>query len=212
MLAAYLESSLPYRWEITIADNTSTDRTLALAHMLARTCPVQVIHLAQKGRGRALKAAWLASEADIVAYMDVDLSTHLAALLPLLEPLATGTSDIAIGSRLRHGAVVTRQWNREFLSRGYNALIRLLFRHHVSDAQCGFKALTRTAAQALAPAVQDDAWFFDTELLLLAEARGYRIHEVPVEWVEDLDSRVNLRQTVLEDLRGLWRLRTGGLQ
>ncbi len=210
ILCAYLDASFPYRWRVTIADNASTDRTLAIAEDLALDDRVDVFHLDQKGRGRALRTVWLLSDADIVAYMDVDLSTNLESFLPLVAPLVSGHSDVAIGSRLLRGAVVTRKWKREGLSRGYNALVRALFRNGFSDAQCGFKALTRTAARDLLPLVADDAWFFDTELLLLAEARGYRVHEVPVEWVEDLDSRVDIGRTVADDLRGLWRMRTSG--
>ena len=212
-LVRYLATYCPYRWSITIADNASTDRTLAVARRLAAEDPqVRVLHLDQKGRGRALKAAWLASAADIVAYMDVDLSTNLESFLPLVAPLATGHSDLAIGSRLLRGAVVTRQWKREVISRAYNLLIKLLFRNRFSDAQCGFKALTRSAARELVPLVADDAWFFDTELLLLAEERGLRIYEVPVEWIEDLDSRVDILQTALEDIRGLLRVRAERLR
>jgi glycosyltransferase involved in cell wall biosynthesis len=209
-LRAYLQTYVPYRCRITIANNASTDGTRIVAERLAAESGVHALHLDEKGRGRALKAAWLASDADVVAYMDVDLSTNLESFLPLIAPLVAGHSDVAIGSRLMRGAVVKRQWKREALSRAYNLLIRALFWHGFSDAQCGFKALTRAAAQTLLPAVEDDNWFFDTELLLLAEARGYRMHEVPVEWVEDLDSRVDIPRTVLEDLKGLWRLRTRG--
>jgi len=207
-LCDYLACYFPYQWSVVIADNASSDRTLAVAQNLAAANPlVSVLHLEQKGRGRALRAAWLASQADIVAYMDVDLSTNLGGFLPLIAPLVSGHSDVAIGSRLLKGAVVTRQWKREVISRGYNLLIKLLFRNRFSDAQCGFKALTRSAAQTLVPKIENEQWFFDTELLLLAEARGLRIYEVPVDWVEDLDSRVNLTATIAEDLRGLWRLR-----
>ena len=111
-----------------------------------------MLHLDQKGRGRALKAAWLASEADIVSYMDVDLSTNLSSFMPLIAPLATGHSEVAIGSRLSKGAVVTRQWKREVISRTYNLMIKLAFRNRFSDAQCGFKALTREAADVAAAA------------------------------------------------------------
>ena len=156
--------------------------------------------------------AWLPSEAAVVAYMDVDLSTNLYALLPLSTPLYAGKVGIGIGSRLMHPAVITRQWKREALPRGYNALIQALFGNRFSDAQSGSKSLTRASARALLPAVEDDAWFFDTELLLLAEARGYRIHEVPVGWVEDLDRRDDLVPTVLADLQGLRRLRTRRLR
>src|SRR5215208_185667 len=208
-LCAYLEAYFPYRWSVVIADNASTDDTLSVARGLARAHPrVSALHLKEKGRGRALKAAWLASEADIVAYMDVDLSTNLWSLLPLVAPLATGHSDVAIGSRLLKGATVTRQWRREVISRCYNLIIKALFRNGFSDAQCGFKAIKRSVAQRLLLEVEDNEWFFDTELLLLAEKLGLRISEVPVDWIEDLNSRVDLVGTAIKDIRGLLRVRT----
>ncbi len=206
-LCGYLETYFPYRWSVIIADNASTDRTFALARELAAHPHVSVLRLEEKGRGRALKAAWLASEADIVAYMDVDLSTNLGSFLPMVAPLASGHSDLATGSRLLKGATVTRRWKREFISRCYNLLVKLLFRNRISDAQCGFKALKSSVAQSLLPQVEDDEWFFDTELLLLAEELGYRISEVPVDWIEDLDSRVDIVPTALEDVKGLLRVR-----
>ena len=207
-LCAYLETYFPYRWSVVIADNASTDATLSVAEGLAANDPhVRILHLKEKGRGRALKATWLASEADIVAYMDVDLSTNLWSFLPLVAPLATGHSDVAIGSRLLRGAMVTRQWKREVISRCYNLLIKAMFRNGFSDAQCGFKAIKRGVAQELLPRVEDNEWFFDTELLLLAEERGYRVSEVPVDWVEDLDSRVDITSTALKDVKGLLRVR-----
>ena len=206
-LRAYLDAYFPYRWTVTVADNASTDHTLEIAEGLTVDPRVQALHLDQKGRGRALKAAWLASDADVVAYIDVDLSTNLWSFLPLVAPLASGHSDLAIGSRLLKGAVVTRQWKREIISRCYNLLIKLLFRNRFSDAQCGFKAVKRSAAQELLPRVEDDEWFFDTELLLLAEEQGLRISEVPVDWIEDLDSRVSILSTAMEDVKGLLRVR-----
>lgn len=207
-LCDYLARYCPYSWSVTIADNASIDGTLAVATRLSETRErVGVLHLEEKGRGRALRAAWLASTADVVAYMDVDLSTNLRAFVPMIAPLAAGHADVSIGSRLLYNAHVTRQFKREFISRSYNIMIKLLFWHHFSDAQCGFKALTSTAARQLLPDVQDQAWFFDTELLLLAEERGFRICETPVDWIEDLDSRVNIPATALEDVRGLLRVR-----
>jgi glycosyltransferase involved in cell wall biosynthesis len=212
-LCAYLETYFPYRWSVVIADNASTDTTLSVAENLAAANPrVSVLHLEEKGRGRALKAAWLASEADVVAYMDVDLSTNLWSFLPLVAPLATGHSDVAIGSRLLRGAMVTRQWKREVISRCYNLLIKTLFGNRFSDAQCGFKAIKCGAAQALLPQVEDNEWFFDTELLLLAEERCLRISEVPVDWIEDLDSRVDVASTALKDVKGLLRVRAQRLR
>ncbi len=212
-LCDYLETYFPYSWLVTIANNASTDNTLAIARALAAANPrVRVLHLDQKGRGRALRTAWLASEADVVAYMDVDLSTNLQSFLPLVAPLATGHSDLALGSRLLKGAVVTRQWKREVISRCYNLLIKLLFRNRFSDAQCGFKAVKRSVALALLPEVENQEWFFDTELLLLAEERGLRIYEVPVDWIEDLDTRVRIVPTALEDIKGLLRVRARRLR
>jgi glycosyltransferase involved in cell wall biosynthesis len=207
-LRSYLVRYFPYQWQITVADNASTDGTWQLAEQLAAECDrVHALHLDQKGRGRALRTAWLASNADVVSYMDVDLSTNLESFLPLVAPIITGHSDLAIGSRLLRGAMVTRQWKREIISRCLNLTIKLMFRNRFSDAQCGFKAIRRTVAQELLPLVENQAWFFDSELLLLAEERGYRIYEVPVVWVEDLDSRVNVVKTAAEDLKGLWRVR-----
>jgi putative flippase GtrA len=203
----YLTTTVPYPCQITIADNASTDTTLTVAHELAAELPhVQVLHLPEKGRGRALHAAWSASTAPVLAYMDVDLSTDLAALLPLVAPLLTGHSDLAIGSRLARGSRVVRGFKREAISRGYNLLLRGALAARFSDAQCGFKAIRRDVAEELLPLVRDTGWFFDTELLVLAERSGLRIHEVPVDWIDDPDSRVDIAATALADLRGIVRL------
>ena len=207
-LHAYLLGGFPYAFRIVIADNASTDATWQVARELARELPhVRAVHLDRKGRGRALRKVWAESDADVVAYMDVDLSTDLDAFLPLVAPLVSGHSDLAIGTRLARSSAVVRGPRREVVSRSYNLLLRGVFAAHFSDAQCGFKALTREAADGLLPAVENNEWFFDTELLLLAEERGLRIHEVPVDWVEDLDTRVKIVSTVMEDIKGLWRVR-----
>lgn len=206
-LRAYLEESFPFDWRITIADNASTDGTLAeAARLAAESSRVAVLHLDEKGRGRALRAAWGASSADVVAYMDVDLSTGLDALLPLVAPLVSGHSDVAIGSRLAPGAAVARGPQREFISRCYNLLLRAVFLTRFRDAQCGFKAVRGDLAKMLVAEVTDDSWFFDTELLLLAEHNGLRVHEVPVDWIDDPDSRVDIPSTVAQDLRGVARM------
>ena len=206
-LRAYLDRSFPFSAMVTIADNASTDATWPIAMSLAEQVPgVRAVHLDAKGRGRALRTTWLASEAEVVAYMDVDLATGLQALLPLVAPLLSGHSDVAIGSRLAHGARVVRGPKRELISRCYNLLLRATLHSRVSDAQCGFKAVRADVARALVPQIVDNAWFFDTELLALAEAGGLRIHEVPVDWVDDPDSRVDIASTATEDLKGIWRL------
>lgn len=200
-------STLPWPFRVTIADNASTDGTAVVARRLAhRHGTVRVVHLAEKGRGRALKRVWSQSDAEVLVYMDVDLSTDLNALLPLVAPLISGHSDLAIGSRLRRGARVVRGPKRELISRGYNLLVRHALRTRFSDAQCGFKAIRRDVAREVLPLVEDDAWFFDTELLVLAERAGLRIHEVPVDWVDDPDSRVDLLRTAYDDVRGITRL------
>jgi glycosyltransferase involved in cell wall biosynthesis len=206
-LRAYADARLPFPVRITIADNASTDDTWAIAVRLETNVPgVRALHLPRKGRGRALRAAWLASDATVVAYMDVDLSTDLDALLPLVAPLLSGHSDVSIGSRLSPGSRVVRGPKREFISRSYNHLLRAVLGVRFRDAQCGFKAVRRDVARVLLPLVEDDGWFFDTELLVLAERAGLRIHEVAVDWVDDPDSRVDIAATATEDLRGVWRL------
>ena len=209
-LHEHLRTRFPFSWRITIADNASTDDTWLISASLAATLPgVRLVHLAAKGRGRALREAWTTSDAAVVAYMDVDLSTDLAALLPLVAPLLSGHSDIAIGSRLAPGARTVRGPKREVISRIYNRIIRLLFRNRFRDAQCGFKALRADVAHMLLPAVSDQGWFFDTELLLLAEHNGLRIAEVPVDWIDDPDSRVHIVHTATADLKGLARVAWG---
>lgn len=206
-LRAYLDRAFPLETRITIADNASTDRTWLVASSLEREVRgVRAVHLDQKGRGRALRAAWLASDAEIVAYMDVDLSTRLEALLPLVAPLLSGHSEIAIGSRLLPGSRVVRGLKREVISRIYNAILRTVVRARFHDAQCGFKAARADVVRQLLPLVEDDGWFFDTELLILAQRAGLRIHEVPVDWVDDPDSKVDIVATATADLRGVWRL------
>lgn len=206
-LHAYLAAGFPYPFRITIADNASTDSTADVARRLAATLPgVASVHLAEKGRGRALKHVWTRSDAAVLAYMDVDLSTDLGALLPLVAPLISGHSDLAIGSRLARGSRVVRGVKREFISRSYNLILRGTLSARFSDAQCGFKAIRADVAERLLPMVEDTGWFFDTEMLVLAERAGLRIHEVPVDWVDDPDSRVDIVATAVADLRGIARL------
>jgi len=208
-LHQFLSDNVDYNWRIVVADNASKDHTLEIAKQLAERYPgkVGLVHLDQKGRGRALRKAWTESDADVVSYMDVDLSTHLTAFAPLIDSLLGTEYDVAIGSRLAKGARVTRGLKREFISRTYNLIIKLMFWHHFSDAQCGFKAATRRAVQDIVPLIQDQAWFFDSELLLLAERMGYKVSEVPVTWADDPDSRVKIASTAWEDIKGLFRLR-----
>lgn len=212
ILSQFLHDNLSRNpWRIVIADNGSTDNTGSVSEMLAQKYPgISYVYIPQRGRGRALRTAWLESDADIVSYMDVDLSTDLNSFPRLIQAIEEGY-DIAIGSRLSARAKVRRSLKREVISRSYNMMIKSLFFVSFSDAQCGFKAVSRNAAQALVPLVKNNNWFFDTELLIIAAKRGFRIREIPVDWVEDPDSRVKVLRTAWEDFKGLMRLRFGGI-
>ncbi|GAA4168813.1 bifunctional glycosyltransferase family 2/GtrA family protein [Gryllotalpicola koreensis] len=206
-LREFLSAAMPESWRITIADNASTDATAAIADRLAAELDgVRAVHLPQKGRGRALKAVWSDSPARVLAYLDEDLSTDLRALRPLVAPLLSGHSDLAIGTRLARSSRIIRGGKREFISRSYNLMLRTMMDAKFSDAQCGFKAIRSDVARELLPYVEDTGWFFDTELLVLAERSGLRIHEVPVDWIDDPDSSVDIVATATADIKGMWRL------
>ncbi len=207
-LYSFLKKNLKfYDWHITIADNASADRSLEIAQKLSKKYKnIGFIHLSKKGRGRAVKKAWRKSMADVLVYMDVDLSTDLHSLSTLISSLSD-KGDIAIGSRLLSSSkVIGRPAKREVLSRGYNVLIKLFFGVHFSDAQCGFKAVTKRIVKQLVPYIKDNAWFFDSELLIVGEKLGYKICEVPVVWIDNPGSTVRVLKTVYGDLKGLWRL------
>ncbi len=210
-LTQFLRENLVNPWQVTIADNASIDGTRSVSEELAKQYPnVSYFYLPQKGRGRALRSTWLASDADIISYMDVDLSTDLTHFPQLVEALESGY-HVATGSRLSRDSTVTRGFKREFISRSYNLLIKSMFFTPFPDAQCGFKALTRQAAQSIIPAIENNNWFFDTELLIIAAKRGYRIKSIPVKWDDDPTSTVNITNTATEDIKGLLRLRFGGI-
>jgi glycosyltransferase involved in cell wall biosynthesis len=202
-----VRAQIPFATRITIVDNASTDGTRLIGMRLACEFDrVRFVHVPEKGRGRAIRAAWMASDAHVLAYMDIDLSTRLDSLTALIAPILLGRSDIVIGSRLAPGARVIRSIERELVSRGYNLLLRVALHTRFRDAQCGFKAIRARVAHELVPRVRDQGWFFDTELLVVAQREGARIHELPVHWVEDRDSRVNIPRTALTDLSGVLRL------
>jgi ubiquinone/menaquinone biosynthesis C-methylase UbiE/glycosyltransferase involved in cell wall biosynthesis len=206
-LSSYLARQCSHDWSITVADNGSTDRTFDLASSFAATNPrISVLRLEERGRGRALKEAWSTSTADVVAYMDVDLSTGLDSLGPLIDPIFEGRCDVSIGSRLLPGSDIARSVKRELISRCYNVIVQSILHCGVADAQCGFKAMRTSFARELIPEIEDNGWFFDTELLARAYRAGLRINEIPVRWVEDNDSRVRIVQTATDDLKGVWRL------
>ena len=210
-LKDYLRKNINQPWTITIVDNGSEDKTLSIAENLGTDDDrIHVLSLPTKGRGRALRSAWSTSSADIVCYMDVDLSTQLTALPKLLKAIDCGY-DISIGSRLVSESTVTRSFRRQAISRIYNAILRLVFGFKITDAQCGFKALSKEAAQRLIPLVENNNWFFDSELLIVGHLNNHSIAEIPVEWVEDSDTRVKIITTIIEDLLGVLRLKLTGV-
>jgi glycosyltransferase involved in cell wall biosynthesis len=203
-----LTKLIPCRWRIVIVDNGSTDGTLEVAQQLATEFKdVFSLHLDQRGRGRALRFAWTQSAADIVCYMDVDLSTELDALPLALYAILEDGFDIAIGSRLMRESQTRRSFKREIISRIYNLMLKLILHVGFSDAQCGFKAVSRAVVARIVPQIKDQGWFFDTELLVLSERQGYRIKDLPVVWNEDNDSRVKIVKTAWDDIMGVFRLR-----
>ncbi len=207
-LHSFLTDNLHHEWRIVIAENGSTDSTIDVARKLEDLLErVTAWRIPEAGRGRTLTRTWLESEADVVSYMDIDLSTDLDAFPSLVNAVCGGGYDIAAGTRLGPGADTARSLKREVLSRGFVLLINTLFRTKLRDTQCGFKAASRECARALLPHVKDNGWFWDTELLLLAAKGGWKVAFVPVRWVEDTDSRVKVWQTVWRDLKGLARMR-----
>jgi len=209
----WFEDHPEHQWRIVVADNASTDATLTIARRLESELLGRVValHIPSKGRGIALRTAWLTSEADVCAYMDVDLATDLGAIPALIDPIAQGEADLTFGTRLHRLSQTTRGLKRELISRTYITILKVAAGLRVSDAQCGFKAISRAAARELVPLVKDTQWFFDSELLLIAQNNGYRLREVPVSWTDDPDTRVRIVKTALEDLHGVWRLRSGGI-
>ena len=197
-----------YDWHITIADNASVDNTSIIASTLEKKNPrISHFRLEQKGRGRAVKRVWSQSKCDICIYMDLDLSTDLVHLPNIIKKLENGF-DVAIGSRLASGAKVQgRTFLRELISRVLNFFfIQFFFHTHFTDAQCGFKGVTKKVVEDLVPKVKDNEWFFDGELLIIAEKSGYKIYEEPVHWVDNPGSTVRLVSTIWGDLRSIYRL------
>lgn len=207
-LRAFLGAECPFPYEIVIANNGSTDRTIEIARSLvAAHRDTRVLNIEWPGRGRAIREAWGRSTARILTYMDIDLSTDLSAFPMLIGAIASGNFDLATGSRLLPSSATRRSWRREAISRCYNRILRFLLSTRFSDAQCGFKAISRELAQQLLPLILDQHWFFDSELLVLAERCGCRILDVPVRWIENPDTSVKLVRTAVELLRGILRLR-----
>jgi glycosyltransferase involved in cell wall biosynthesis len=206
-LTAFLHEYDRYTWNIVIADNNSNDGTRDIGQALeSENHLVQYLHIPRKGRGIALRTAWEQTDCDFVSYMDIDLSTGLDALINAMDLLNEG-ADIAVGTRLAKESRTTRCLKREFISRSYNIVIKLSLGTSFNDAHCGFKTGRREVIQKILPYIDDNEWFFDTELLFYGEKLGYKIVEIPVTWIEDPDTKAKIFKDAYDDLRGLYRLR-----
>ncbi|MCX6745528.1 MAG: glycosyltransferase [Candidatus Parcubacteria bacterium] len=213
-LAAYAQQFLTdYDYQIIAADNKSTDKTKEKARqLLAKINRLAYLFIEQKGKGLAIKRTWqkYQDDFDFFVFMDADLATDLSALLPLISALAKENYDLAIGSRNLKDSKIQRSLWRRFFSFGYGLLAKLILGTKISDSTCGFKAVNKKVVQEIMPLVKNQTWFFDSELVFLAEKKGFKIKEIPVCWAEPrkLDkSKVNVLKVSSQYLKELLRLR-----
>jgi glycosyltransferase involved in cell wall biosynthesis len=206
---AFLKTNFIYKnYNVIIVDNGSVDKTFDVARELEkRHNEITCLHLSRKGRGAALKEAWSRSEADIVSYMDADLSTGLESIPQLINSIIIDGYDIAVGSRLLSTSKVKRSFMRKVISYIYNISIKnILGLKQPPDAQCGFKALCKRVVDEIVPKIKNQNWFFDTELLVLAEKKGFKIRYIPINWTERLKTKVRIGKAIFEDIAGILRL------
>lgn len=202
-LLNYLKTqNFNFRWRIVIVVNGSSDNSFALAEKLSFAYPGEIIalNIISPGRGNALKKTWLQSTADILIYMDIDLSSSLENIADLLAPLIENKADLTIGSRLMPEAKIKRSFFRELNSRGYNFLAKIILGHKFSDLQCGFKAVKKETFLKILPYLKDDKWFFDTELIILTNFFHYKIKEVPIKWEERQYNQGKSKVKVIRDV------------
>jgi len=198
LITAETLSKIADRFEIIIAEDGSTDGTDRIASMLSKKY-AYVIHLhsdARQGRGKALNRAFKAASGEVLCYIDVDLATDMKYLEKLVRAISVDGYDFATGSRIMPESDAKRPFKREFASRGYNHLVRLFLRSKLYDHQCGFKAFRRKALFEILDVVENQHWFWDTELLVRAQHKGYKVLEFPVYWRHGGSSKVNLVKDV----------------
>lgn len=206
------EKNLPFNWRVIIVNNGSKDNSLAISQKLsADNKQIGYTTILEPGRGQALKKYWLTSNADVVAYMDADLAVSLNNIIDLINPFVNNEADLVIGSRMMPGATIKRSFIRELISQSCNILYRLIIGNNISDTQCGFKAIKTEVFKKIAPYIEDNKWFFDTEIISFTHHLGYKIKEVPVNWEEnrydERKSKVNLLKDSFIHLKNLLRLK-----
>lgn len=216
-LAAYAQKFLAdYDYQIIVADNKSTDKTAEkVKQLLVKINRLDYLFIEQKGKGLAIRTTWqkYLADFDYFVFMDADLATDLKALLPLVSALASENYDLAIGSRNLKKSKIQRSLLRRFFSFGYGVLAKLILGTKISDSTCGFKAVSQKVVQAIMPLVKNQTWFFDSELVFLAEKKGFKIKEIPVNWAEpskENKSKVNVFKVSGQYLKELLRLRFYG--
>ena len=203
------QSGFPYEYVITLANNASTDNSLMVCEELTRKFrQVRILDLTGKGKGRAIRAAWTTAEAEILTFMDADLSSDLSFFRSLIDAVVVEGYDLATGNRLgKNSKIINRRFLRSVASRLYNIFIRVLFKTSISDHQCGFKAMSKQAFFSVAPLLEDNAWFFDTELIVMARQQGLKIKPIDIMWSDNTDSKVTLGRTSYEMFRAAWKLK-----
>ncbi|WP_226012369.1 flippase-like domain-containing protein [Halomicrobium salinisoli] len=208
-LASFLPDG---RFEVIVAEDGCEDRTPEIADRLAGEDErVRHVHSDERlGRGGALEYAFRRAEGSTLVYFDTDLATDMRHLEELVESIRSGEYDVATGSRWLPENPADRPPRRAVSSRGYNVLVRLFLRSDLKDHQCGFKAFDRDALFDLLDGVEDEHWFWDTEVLVRAQREGYRVREFPVDWTPKGDSKVDLVRDVFgmgsQIVRTWWQL------
>lgn len=212
LLSFLKRTEFPYPYRITVVDNASTDRTARMVTEFAAYNPeTTLLKLAEKGKGRAVRAGWAQEKGGILAFMDADLSSDIGAFKALVDAIANGSADLSIGNRLgKNSKIVSTKKFRKIVSRIYNALVRAFLWTGIDDHQCGFKALSFETFTMLAPKLTETEFFLDTELIALVRKQGLSIHQEDIVWIDSATSKVSLfsdsLKMFLSVVRLSWRL------
>ncbi len=206
-LLEFCKKNIRHPFEIVIADNNSKDKTREIAEKLSKKHKqINYLYINRKGRGIALKTAWKEYKADVNIYMDIDLATDLSALPRLIDEVVKG-NNVVVGSRYLRNSKIKRTPFRMLISKVYNLMVRAMFKTRIKDMQCGFKAVDKKTVDNVIPRTEDTQFFFDTELILTAEAMHYKVKEIPVKWKEGKDTKVDFVRTITNYIKSLIKLR-----